>query len=102
MARNNDYPHVPWWHTNSVSFCHTDYNGTAQIAGFIVRYAEPDSELFRLGIRIGKGSRESFILSKIPWACIPAPAISEYYKANQDIAEYECEFIVNTQLDDGA
>lgn len=49
---NNNYPHAPWWHTESVSSCHTDYNGTAQIAGFIVRYAEKESELFNLGIRI--------------------------------------------------
>lgn len=49
---NNDYPHAPWWHTESVSSCHTDYNGTASIAGFIVRYAEKDSELFQLGVRV--------------------------------------------------
>ena len=49
---NNNYPHAPWWHTESVSSCHTDYNGTAQIAGFIVRYAEKGGELFNLGVRI--------------------------------------------------
>lgn len=51
---NNQYPHAPWWHTESVSQCHTDYNGTAQIAGFLVRYAAKDSDLFRLGVRIAK------------------------------------------------
>jgi len=49
---NNNYPHAPWWHTDSVSSCHTDYNGTAQIAGFIVRYAEADTDLYALGVRI--------------------------------------------------
>lgn len=52
VASNNDYPHAPWWHMGSVSSCHTDYNGTAQIAGFILRYAQPGSELYRLGARI--------------------------------------------------
>ena len=48
VPSNNDYPHAPWWHTDSISSCHTDYNGTSQIAGFIVRYAEPGSDLFTL------------------------------------------------------
>lgn len=52
VESNNDYPHAPWWHTDSVSSCHTDYNGTAQIAGFIVRYADKGSDLFGLGVRI--------------------------------------------------
>lgn len=52
VASNNDYPHAPWWHMGSVSSCNTDYNGTAQIAGFILRYAQPGSELYRLGVRI--------------------------------------------------
>lgn len=52
VASNNDYPHAPWWHTDSVSTCHTDYNGTAQIAGFLIRYATPESEAFRLGVRV--------------------------------------------------
>ena len=52
VPSNNDYPHAPWWHTDSVSTCHTDYNGTAQIAGFLIRYAPRCSEGFRLGVRI--------------------------------------------------
>ena len=52
VPSNNDYPHAPWWHTDSVSTCHTDYNGTAQIAGFLVRYAPRGSKGFELGVRI--------------------------------------------------
>lgn len=54
VESNNDYPHAPWWHTESVSSCHTDYNGTAQIAGFIARYAKRGGELFQLGVRVAK------------------------------------------------
>lgn len=52
VESNNDYPHAPWWHTESASSCHTDYNGTAEIAGFIARYAKKDSDTFQLGVRV--------------------------------------------------
>ncbi len=65
VAGNNDYPHAPWWHANSVSTCHTDYNGTAQIAGFIIRYAERDSEVFHLGLRIVREAIEALLSSDL-------------------------------------
>lgn len=52
VPSNDGYPHAPWWQSGSASSCHTDYNGTAQIAGFIVRYAPRGSDIYRLGIRI--------------------------------------------------
>lgn len=52
IESNNDYPHAPWWHTESVSSCHHDYNPTVCLAGFILRYAAPDSTLYRLGREI--------------------------------------------------
>lgn len=45
VESSNQYPHAPWWHTDSKSTSHTDYNGTAQIAGFIIRYADRDSDI---------------------------------------------------------
>ncbi len=59
VESNNDYPHAPWWHTESVSSCHTDYNGTAQIAGFIARYADKGSDIFMLGVRIANEAIEA-------------------------------------------
>ena len=52
VPSNNIHPHAPWWHTESVSACHTDYNGTAQIAGFLIHYAERNSSAFALGVRV--------------------------------------------------
>ncbi len=49
---NNDYPHAPWWHTDSQSTSHHSYNPTACLAGFILRFAAEDSALFRLGRRV--------------------------------------------------
>jgi hypothetical protein len=42
---NNDYPHAPWWHTESNSTSHNDYNPTACLAGFIIRFADKNSDI---------------------------------------------------------
>ncbi len=156
VKSNNDYPHAPWWHTESVSSCHTDYNGTAQIAGFIARYADKESDVFKLGVRIANEAIEALspdeikdmhtctcymrmaqlfekgkVTEYIPfdelkaklhksinklivtdtskwngYVCQPSCFInskeSEYYPANKEIADYECEYIINTQLADGS
>ncbi len=64
VKSNNDYPHAPWWHTESESSCHTDYNGTAQIAGFMIRYGKAGSEAYQLGLRIANEASEAFISSE--------------------------------------
>lgn len=156
VPSNNDYPHAPWWHTDSNSSCYADYNGTAQIAGFIVRYADKDSDLFKLGVRIAneaidalspdeirdmhtctcyirmadlferanateyipfdelkqklhKSTHKLIVTDTSQWngyVCQPSTFLnsnkSEYYPENKDIAEYECEYIINTQFDDGS
>lgn len=63
VESNNGYPHAPWWHSHSESSCHTDYNGTAQIAGFLIRYGEKGSEPYQLGVRIANEAVEAFISS---------------------------------------
>ncbi len=156
VESNNNYPHAPWWHTESVSSCHTDYNGTAQIAGFIARYADKGSDIFKLGVRVAneaiaalspdeirdmhtcacymrmaelfeKGNATEYIpfdelksklhnsINKLivtdtskwsSYVCQPSCFIdskeSEYYIDNKEIADYECEYIINTQLADGS
>ena len=156
VPSNNDYPHAPWWHTESESSCHTDYNGTAQIAGFLIRYANPDSPAFQLGVRVAAeaiaaldpaalrdkhtcacyvrmaehietaGMTHLFAYDDLKqklhqavhrlidtdttrwhlYVCRPSEFLcsrqSEYYAENRDIAEYECDFIAQTQLEDGS
>lgn len=65
VESNKDYPHAPWWHTESVSSSHTEYNGTAQIAGFLVRYAEREGELFRKGVRIANEAISAFLTGEL-------------------------------------
>lgn len=156
VPSNDDYPHAPWWHTNSISSCHTDYNGTAQIAGFIVRYADKESDIFNFGVRIAneaiaalspdeirdmhtcacymrmaelfekanvteyiafdelkeklhKSINKLIEIDTTKWngyVCQPSCFItsnqSEYYPANKEIADYECQYIIDTQLSDGS
>ena len=61
VSSNNDYPHAPWWHTESDSVCHNDYNPTACLAGFIIRFADKSGELYRLGCRIAREAFDSYI-----------------------------------------
>lgn len=60
VCSNNNYPHASWWHTDSDSTCHNDYNPTACLAGFITRFAGKDSDLLRLGYRIAKEAYEAY------------------------------------------
>lgn len=156
VASNNDYPHAPWWHAEADSA--DSYNPTACLAGFIIRFADKDSDLYRLGCRIAKeaynadgkqglsedmhavllyirlvqycekaGVTEVIDLSELKerlrkqiklsitqdtaewetnYACKPSQFFNSrdniFYADNKRIADYECEYIVNTQLDDGS
>jgi len=158
VKSNNDYPHAPWWNMDSDSICHDDYNPTACLAGFIVRFADKDSPLYTLGCRVAQeaaeqllaGERENdshtttcylrlvedceaagenalFDMARVKnvlraavakwvstdvaawdtdYMCKPSQFIaspgSEYYPLIKDSADYECDFIIKTQLDDGS
>lgn len=154
---NNDYPHAPWWHTDSDSVCNNNYNPTVCLAGFIIRFAYKQSELYKLGCRIAKEAVDQFMVTQqddmhtlscyvqlmeycekedvshlfdmsafkgklleqvrgnitqnireweTSYICKPSQFFNSkcsiFYKDNKNIAEYECEFIVKTQLDDGS
>ncbi len=157
VISNNDYPHAPWWHTESVSLSHNSYNPTACLAGFIIRFAEKGSKLYNLGTCIVKeavaflfveavndmhtlscyirlmeylensntydlvdlkalkdklieGVKSLITHNKIEWEtsyiCKPSQFFNSrdsiFYKVNKEIAEYECEYIINNQLSDGS
>lgn len=156
VESNNDYPHAPWWHMDSESSCHTDYNGTAQIAGFMIQYGKAGSAPYNLGVRIANEAVEALdpleIMDMHTCACyihmlehvvkagaeeqVPCQILKErlhtavnrlitsdksewggyvckpsqflksrdsvFYPENKEIAEYECEYIADTQLSDGS
>lgn len=156
VVSSNDYPHAPWWHAEADSA--DSYNPTACLAGFIIRFADKDSDLYKLGCRIAKEAydadanqglsddmhavllyirlmqycekagvtevidlsalkerlweqvRHSITQNTAEWEtsyiCKPSQFFntndSVFYADNKDIADYECEFIIKTQLEDGS
>ncbi len=54
IASNNEYPHAPWWHTDSDSTARSVFNPTAILAGFILRFADRESRLYTRGLIIAK------------------------------------------------
>lgn len=61
IASNNDYPHAPWWHTDSDSTARSVFNPTAILAGFILRFADRESRLYTRGLSIAKELEEIFL-----------------------------------------
>lgn len=158
IKSNNDYPHAPWWHTDTDSTCNGNYNPTACLAGFIIKFADKHSGLYKLGCQIAKEAYEAYTSqgflndmhivlcyirlaeyieetkqtdivdmpalkaklmqqvknsitqNKAEWetcyVCKPSQFFNSkdsiFYADNKEIADYECEFIVKTQLSDGS
>lgn len=158
VLSNNDFPHAPWWHTESDSTCHNDYNPTACLSGFIIRFADNKSELYQIGCRIAKEAYKSYIEQDLlndmhtaacyvrlvqyceeagvndvfditalkgklrkqvkhsitqntadwetGYICKPSQFFNSrdsiFYQDNRDIAEYECEYIIKSQQEDGS
>ena len=44
IPTNNDYPHAPWWSYDPAP--EANYNPTASLIGFILKFADKDSQLF--------------------------------------------------------
>jgi hypothetical protein len=155
---NNDYPHAPWWHIESDNISHNNFTTTTCLVGFIIRYADKDSELYQLGCRIAKEAYDTYLgqdlladmhavscyirlwqycqeagvsdvidlaalkerlqkqvkhsitYNTAAWEtgyiCKPSQFINSrdsiFYADNKEIADYECEFIIKSQLDDGS
>ena len=50
VPTNNDYPHAPWWNYDPEQ--ELSYNPTACFAGFIIKYADCNSDLYALAVRL--------------------------------------------------
>lgn len=156
IISNNDYPHAPWWGCKADNA--DSYNPTACLAGFIIRFAEKDSILYKLGCRIAReslaadskkglsndmhsvnlyirlmeycketGEEDIIDISKLEkrlkellprtitqnttewetsYVCKPSRFFNSkdsiFYADNEDIAEYECDFIIKNQNEDGS
>lgn len=59
VPTNNNYPHAVWWHYNEQGNAFR-YNPTACLAGFIIKYADKDSELYIKACDIAKEAYKFF------------------------------------------
>jgi len=59
VPSNNDYPRAPWWGWSAEDVY--DYNPTAVLAGFAIKFAEKGSQLYEKACRIAKEAAASFL-----------------------------------------
>lgn len=59
IPTNNDFPHAIWWEYNEKR--QYSYNPSACLAGFILKFADPNSELFSKATVIAKQAFDYFI-----------------------------------------
>ena len=52
---------APWWHTSSDNTAQNRLSPTVSLAGFILKNATKDTDLYRVGLRIVKETSESYI-----------------------------------------
>jgi len=165
ISSNKHFPHASWWHNESEDSGNDNYNPTAYLAGFIIRFADKDSDLFKLGQRIAKEAFDAYMASDFThvadgllgdmhialcyvrlleyteeadvanifdvselkaklrkqvkhsitqntaewetgYICKPSQFFNScdsiFYADNKEIADYECEYIIKTQFDDGS
>lgn len=60
VKTNDDYPHAVWWSYSDKDEACRDYNPTAHLAGFIIRYADKESKLYKKAEEIAKQAYEWF------------------------------------------
>ena len=156
VVTNDNYPHAPWW---SYSQEHElTYNPTASLIGFILKYAEKDTDIYKSACELSKEAynyfKKSFPLESMhesacfvelydymkecsicdlinmeefknllqkqikkvitydtkiwntDYVCKPSLFInsksSDFYLENKDICDFECQFILKTQNNDGS
>ncbi len=58
VATNNDHPHAPWW--TFVPPQEISYNPTACLIGFIIKFADRNSDLFDLACMLAKEAYDHF------------------------------------------
>ncbi|TFG82160.1 MAG: hypothetical protein E4G74_03095 [Erysipelotrichales bacterium] len=54
VVSNDDFPHAPWWNGTPDDRQRYEYNPTAILVGFILKYALPDSILHQRGLELAK------------------------------------------------
>lgn len=155
---NADHPHAPWWTPGSDSQNHQDYNPTAALAGFLLKFSESGTKAHALAQQVGAQAYEAFMTKELTqdmhtarcflrlyeyaldagnplgfdlpamkerltrqvdacitkdisqwqsgYVCLPSVFItgkdSPFYEDFKALAQAECDYVINSQLDDGS
>lgn len=87
---NNDYPHAPWWSFETTQV--TSYNPTASFIGFILKFADENSKIFKLACILAK---EAYSYFKIHFSIESMHTVSCFV----ELYEYLKETSINDILD---
>lgn len=80
VPSNNDYPHAPWWHYSIQSDDTVTYNPTSALAGFALRFADRNSDLYKKCYQIVK---EAILCLKETDQCDEMHILACYVKMTQ-------------------
>lgn len=156
VVTNDNYPHAPWWSYKQKQ--ELTYNPTASLIGFILKYAEKDTAIYRSACELSKEAynyfKKNFPLESMhesacfvelyhymkecsifnlldmeefkkllqkqikqvitydtkiwstDYICKPSlfinSKLSDFYLENKEICDFEYEFILKTQNEDGS
>lgn len=98
---NNDYPHAPWWDDHGVR--ELNYNPTASLIGFIIKYGNSHSEIYQKACCLLKEAYQ-FLKDHYPLESMHTVScfveLFEYLKEcdYQDIDLLEFEMILKKQI----
>lgn len=88
VASTNDYPHAPWWHHDD-GVDRFRYNPTAELAGYILRFADKTSPLYKRA--------ESIVEELVPIVMQPSYRLEGHELAN--VAVMHRDLIIAGRLD---
>ena len=66
VKSNDDYPHAPWWTFRGNIENEWGYNPTAKLAGFILRFADKDSDIYHKAEIITQQSVDRYLSGTTP------------------------------------
>lgn len=88
VSSNNLYPHAPWWHDTSTP--KITYNPTASLIGFIIHYADKESELYARAISLAK---EAYTYFKMNFPLDSMHTVACFVELYEDLKESDISII---------
>ena len=98
VASNNEYPHAPWWSYTQTQ--ESSYNPTASLIGFILKYAEKDSNLYLFACNLAQEAysyfKDHFPLDSMHEAACYVE-LYEYIKNTDHTKRHELYHLINLE-----